>query len=117
MPLYSRNKLLELQAQFDELEAVGVFKRPEDIGIVAEYLNPSFLVKKPNGGSRLVTAFSEVAKYCKPQPSLMTDVDTTLRMIAQWKYIITSDLSKTFYQIPLKGYAQSVVEYTSNYQQ
>ncbi len=101
MPLYSRNKLLELQAQFDELEAVGVFKRPEDIGIVAEYLNPSFLVKKPNGGSRLVTAFSEVAKYCKPQPSLMTDVDTTLRMIAQWKYIITSDLSKAFYQIPL----------------
>eukprot|EP00794_Sanderia_malayensis_P001245 gene1245-1377_t len=30
--------------------------------IVAEYLNPSFLIKKPSGGHRLVTAFSEVGR-------------------------------------------------------
>ena len=58
VPMYSRKKLVELQAKFDELEALGVFKRPDDIGIVAEYVNPSFLVKKPNGGYRLVTAFT-----------------------------------------------------------
>ena len=101
MPQYSRDKLVELQAKFDELECLGVFKRPDDVGVVAEYLNPSFLVKKPHGGSRLVTAFSEVAKYCKPQPSLMPDVDATLRLIARWRFIITTDLSKAFYQIPL----------------
>ena len=32
VPQYSRNKLVELQAKFDALEAQGVFKRPEDIG-------------------------------------------------------------------------------------
>ena len=31
----------------------------------------------------------------------MPDVDSTLRLIAQWQYIITTDLSKAFYQIPL----------------
>ena len=31
----------------------------------------------------------------------MPDVDSTLRKIAQWKYIIISDLTKSFYQIPL----------------
>ena len=56
VPQYSKDKLVELQEKFDELEAQGVFVRPEDIGISVEYLNPSFLVRKRNGGSRLVTA-------------------------------------------------------------
>ena len=101
VPQYSRDKLVELQQRFDELEVRGVFKRPEDIGVNVEYLNPSFLVKKPNGGHRLVTAFTDVGRYSKPQPSLMPDVDSTLRQIAQWKYIIVSDLTSAFYQIPL----------------
>ena len=101
LPQYSRNQLEELQRQFDELEEIGVFQRPEDVGVNVEYLNPSFLVKKPNGGFRLVTAFADVGRYAKPQPSLLPDVDNTLRQIAQWKHIITTDLTKAFYQIPL----------------
>ena len=31
----------------------------------------------------------------------MPNVDSTLRQIARWKYIIKSDLQKAFYQIPL----------------
>ena len=62
VPQYSRDKLVELQQKFDELEAQGVFCRPEDVNVTAEYLNPSFLVKKPNGGFRLVTAFSDVGR-------------------------------------------------------
>ena len=101
LPKYARNQLVELQQKFDELEALGVFRRPEDINITVEYLNPSFLVKKPSGGSRLVTAFADVGRYSKPQPSLMPDVDSMLRHIAQWKHIIASDLTSAFYQIPL----------------
>ncbi len=101
LPQYARNKLAELQMKFDELETKGVFKKPEDVGITVEYLNPSFLVKKPSGGHRLVTAFAEVGQYSKPQPSLMPDVDSTLRSIGQWKYLIISDLTSAFYQIPL----------------
>ena len=101
MRQYSRDKLVELQDKFDELECKGVFCRPEDIGVSVEYLNPSFLVKKPSGGYRLVTAFADVGRYSKPQPSLMPDVDSILRTVAQWKFIIKTDLSSAFYQIPL----------------
>ena len=101
LPQYAHNKLVELQQKFDELETQGVFKRPEEVGVSAEYLNPSFLVTKPNGGHRLVTAFADVGRYSKPQPSLLPDVDSTLRTIAQWKYIIVTDLTSAFYQIPL----------------
>ena len=101
LPQYARNQLVELQAKFDELETMGVFVRPEDVPVNVEYLNPSFLIKKRSGGHRLVTAFSDVGRYSKPQPSLMPDVDGTLRKIAQWQYIATTDLSNAFYQIPL----------------
>ena len=57
LPQFNRDCLEELQAKFDQLESMGVFKRPEDIGVCVEYVNPSFLVKKSNGGHRLVTVF------------------------------------------------------------
>ena len=101
LPQYNRNTLEELQVKFDELEAAGVFAKPEQVNVHVEYLNTSFLVKKPNGGSRLVTSFGEVAKYSKPQPSLMPNVDGVLREIGKWKYMVITDLLKSFYQIPL----------------
>ncbi|CAC5408989.1 unnamed protein product [Mytilus coruscus] len=73
MPQYSKNNLVELQNKFDELESKGVFRKPEDVGISVECINPSFLVKKASGGFRLVTAFADVGRYSKPQPSLMPD--------------------------------------------
>ena len=101
LPQYSRNKLELVQDHFDKLERLGVFAKPEDVGVNIEYLNPSFLVKKGDNNFRLVTAFTEVGKYCKPQPTLLPTVDSTLRSIAHWKYIIKTDLKSAYYQIPL----------------
>ena len=102
LPQCAHNKLVELQQKFDDLESQGVFQRPEEAGITVEYLNPLFLVKKrKEGGHRLVTAVADVGRYSKPQPPLVPDVDSILRTIAKWKYIIVSDLTSAFYQIPL----------------
>ena len=101
LPQYAQNKLVELQEKFDQLEELGVFKRPEDVGISINYLNPSFLVKKQSGGYRLVTAFADVGQYRKPQPSVMPDVNSTLCHIAQWKHLIATNLTSAFYQIAL----------------
>ena len=90
LPLYSRNMLVDLQQKFDKVENCSVFKCPDDAGVIAEYLNPLFLVKKSSGGFRLVTTFGDVGQFCKPLPFLMPDVNTTLCLIGQWKYISTS---------------------------
>jgi hypothetical protein len=102
LPHYNRDSLIDLQQKFDDLESQGVFAKPEDVNVVVEYLNMSFLVKKPNGGTRLVTSFGEVGHYAKPQPALMPNVDQVLRNIAGWKFIIVTDLRQAFYQIPLE---------------
>ena len=50
VPQYGRNRMDELQTKCDEFEEMGVLAIPESVGVVAEYLSPSFLVKKPSGG-------------------------------------------------------------------
>ena len=42
LPQHSKNRLVELQEKFNELKTCGVFAKPENVGVVAEYLNPSF---------------------------------------------------------------------------
>ena len=101
VPQYSRDNFVLLQGKLDQLEDAGVIAKPEMLGIPVEYRNASFLVTKPNGGHRLV-----VAKYCKPQPSLMQDVSNTLRIISKWKYLIITDLTSAFHQILLSRNSQ-----------
>ena len=101
VPNYCKNNLDALQNKFDELEADGVFARPEDFGIVVEHVSPSFLVEKSSGGHRLVTNFTSLIDYCKTLPTVMPTVETVLQTIASWKYIIISDLRDAFYQIPM----------------
>ena len=104
LPFYGRNDLVELQNKFDDLLANGILSRPQDIGVTVENINPSFLVKKqpPSTDKRLVTDFSSIADYCRPTPSLMPDVDTTLRSIASWRFLIKTDMSSAYHQIPMK---------------
>ena len=101
VPNYCKNNQLLLQEKFDELEG-SVFRRPEDVGVIVEHVSPSFLVRKPSGGHRLVTAFTSIGEYCKTLPTAMPTIDETIRTIASWRYIIKTDLRDSFYQIPLE---------------
>ena len=101
LPQYNRQRLTELQSKFDELESLGIFQKPEDLDVHVEHVHPSFLVNKPGGGTRLVTDFTAVGRYCRPQPSLLPDVESTLRTIGGWKYMIVTDLTKAYFQVPL----------------
>ena len=108
VPVYNKDNLNLLQSKFDELQSQGVFARPEDLGISAEYVSPSFLVAKSSGGHRLVTTFTEIGQYAKPQPSLMPKVDDVIRQLAQFEYIVQGDLRWSYYQVPL---AQKSMKY------
>ena len=84
---------------FDELESLGVLARPEDIGVTVRHTSPSFLVKKPSGGHRLVTSFVELNKYIIPLPTKLPTTDEVLRAVAKWKHIIVTDLNSAFFSL------------------
>ena len=100
MPMYSRSLMEEQQRICDELEGTVLLK-PEEVGVVCEYLNPSFLILKKSGKKRLVTAFGEVGQYSKPQPALMPDTNSVLRQIGNYNWIIQSDLTGAYWQLPM----------------
>ena len=101
LPLYNDAFKQEMQQICDSLEGTVLLK-PEEVGVTAEYINPSFLVKKTSGKKRLVTAFAEVGSYSKPQPALMTDTNSVIRKIGNWSYLIKTDLTSAYWQIPLQ---------------
>ena len=68
--------------------------KPEQVNVHVEYLSMSFFVKEPNGGSRIVSSFGEVAQYTKPQPSLMPNVDSVQWEMGKRSYKVISDLLK-----------------------
>ena len=115
LPLYSKGNMDELQLKFDELVEKGIFARPQDLGVQVEYVSPSFLVRKPSGGSRLVTDFTSLAPFIKVMPSTLPDVNSTLLKIGSWKYIIKSDLTEAYFQIPLTKSSQKYCGVVSPY--
>jgi hypothetical protein len=108
IPFYGRDNLVELQNKFDELEATGILARPQEIGVTIENTNPSFLVSKkpPSTDKRLVTDFASIADFCRPTPSLMPDVESTLKSIGSWKYLAKSDMSQAYHQLQMKKSSQ-----------
>ena len=103
VPFYGRDDMSDLQKKFDVLVTKGVFKRPQEMGVTVEVINPSFLVKKKTSDDKcLVTDFGTIADYCRPTPSLMPDVDSVLRKMGTWKYLVKTDLTDAYFQMELK---------------
>ena len=113
IPLYSHKDKVLLQDHIDALTEAGIVARPQDVGVNVEYVSPTFLVKKANGSWRVVTAFGEIGRYAKPAPGFMSDVDSTLRAVGKWRYIITTDLLSAFYQILLAKKSQKFCGFVS----
>ena len=101
LPLYPRTNMVALQDEADKLEALGVLGRPEDMGIEVKFTSPSFLVSKPDGSYRFVTAFNELGHYTTVLPTASPTSDDVLRRLSSFKYMVKTDLTKSFFQIPL----------------
>ncbi len=101
LPVYKQSNLQQLQEEADKLEALGVLAKPEDVGVDVLFASSSFLVKKPDGTFRFVTAFNELEQYTRILPTSTTTCDDVLRRLSTWSFIIKTDLTKSFFQIPV----------------
>ena len=101
LPSYCRSNMSDLQSHMDDLEKIGVLAKPEDVGVVVEHVSPSFLVPKPSGGERCVTSFVGLASFTKPPPSKATRCEDVMRFLARFKFVIKSDMTNQFYQLPV----------------
>ena len=101
IPFYNQSNLRLLQEKADMLEELGVLVAPEVAGVDVKFASPSFLRQKPNGDHRFVTSFTELGQYLRTLPVATTSSDKIIRELAKWKYVIKTDLTQSFFQIPI----------------
>ena len=70
----------------DKLEDWGVLVRPEDIGVVPEFVVPSMLTPKPEKGEwRLVTDFTPLNIHIKKLETVVPTIDDAKEKLAKFK--------------------------------
>ena len=74
---------------------------PEELGVEVKFTSPSFLRKKPDGTWRFVTAFNELGHYTNVIPTTGPSSNDVLRQLSAFKFLIKSDLTKAFFQVPM----------------
>ena len=99
MPKYSYNMMKILAEKMDSLESWGVLQKPENLGVIPEFVVPSMLTPKPDSNEyRLVTDFTSLNKFIKKLPTISPNVQQAKTTIAKFKYHVFLDLSNYYYQ-------------------
>ena len=99
LPKYTTEMMKTLGQKMDTLETWGVLRKPEDLGIIPEFVVPSMLTPKPEPGQfRLVTDFTSLNKYIKKLPAISPSIQEAKEKIAKFKYHTFLDLSNYYYQ-------------------
>ena len=103
LPKYSYDMLQIMADKMDKLEEWGVLRKPEDVGVVPEFVVASMLRPKAEEGEwRLVTDFTPLNIHIKKLETVAPTIKEAKEKLAKYKYHIQLDLSNYFYQGGMK---------------
>ena len=122
VPSYNRSEdNVILQAKIDQLEEMGVVAKARDLNIIPRYASPCMLVKKnsirdlPKGNyekmqvleklkyNRFVLCQDKLNDHIEKIPAKLNKLEDTLRIVGAHEYVITSDLTDSFWQRHVKS--------------
>ena len=105
-----------LQDKIDELEEKGICMKVADSNIVPKYAAPCMLVKKHSVRdlqpgeyeslsnleklkyNRFILCHNKLSEHIEKKPAKMNKLDEIVRTVGEFEYVITSDLSDSFWQ-------------------
>ena len=110
-----------MQAMIDRLEDLNVVSKANDIGIIPKFASPTLLVLKnsartlPPGQynklsiqeklryNRFVLCQNKLNEYVEKIPHQYTTIDDTINMVGSFEFVITTDLTDSFWQRPISN--------------
>ena len=105
-----------LQAKINELEKKNICVRVCETNIIPKYAAPCMLVKKHSARdlkpgqyekmsiqeklkyNRFILCHNKLSDHIEKQPAKMNKLDDTVRVVGSYEYVITSDLTDSFWQ-------------------
>ena len=117
VPSYNKSEDdILLQAKIDQLEDIGVVAKARNIDVIPRYASPCMLVKKNSVRDLDVGEYERMSverklKYCRfvlcqdklnehieKIPAKLNRLEDTLRIVGSHEFVITSDLTDSFWQ-------------------
>ena len=121
VPGYNKpNDDVLMQAMIDRLEDLNVVAKANEIGIIPRYASPTMLVFKNSARTvpkedyqklsikdklklhRFVLCQNKLNDYVEKIPHKYNTVDDTIRIVGNFEYVITTDLTDSFWQRHIK---------------
>ena len=121
VPSYNRPEdNILLQAKIDQLEEMGVVAKAREINIIPRYASPCMLVKKNSireiksedyenmpilnklKYNRFVLCQDKLNEHIEKIPAKLNKLEDTLRIVGAHEFVITSDLTDSFWQRHVK---------------
>ena len=115
-PYFSTQDQILLQAKIDELEDKGICVKVSDTDIIPKYAAPCMLAKKHSARdlepgayeklsteeklkyNRFILCHNKLSEHVDKLPAKSNKLDETIRVVGSYEYVITTDLTDSFWQ-------------------
>ena len=76
-----------------------------------EFVSPIFIVKKPDGGTRLIPNLKELNEFVKYEHFKMDDIKTIINMVTRNCFMATKDLKDAYYSVAISRQFQKFLKF------
>ena len=120
VPSYTkREDNVLMQAMIDRLEDLNIVIKANDAGIIPKFASPTLLVLKNSARTipsseynklsvaeklklnRFVLCQNKLNEYVEKVPHQYATIEDTIRMVGSYEFVITTDLTDSFWQRPI----------------
>ncbi len=98
----------QVMKELEDMEKAGIIQKSE-----SEWASPLVIVKKKDGGLRLCVDYRKLNQITKFDAYPMPRIEELLDSIGNAKFIKTLDLSKGYWQVPMKKEDQEKTAFTT----
>ena len=98
VPAYGMEMKQKMAQKMDEMYDQGILLTPDEVGVTIEFMSPSLLVPKPDGGTRLVSDFTGLNRFIKRTPTVSPTIREAREDLSRKKYFVELDLANYFFQ-------------------
>ena len=76
-----------------------------------EFISPIFIVKKPDGGTRLILNLKELKEFVKYEQFKMDGINTIINMVTRNCFMATIDLKDAYYSVVISRLFQKFLKF------
>ena len=109
IPSFSPEEELGIQVTLEEILHKQIIR--ETTREATEFVSPIFIVKKPDGGTRLILNLKELNEFVKYEYFKMDGIKTIINIVTRNCFMATIDLKDAYYSVAISRLLQKFLKF------